>query len=486
MTETNPNATDSTGREEWAQIFKGRLGLYSLMLNLGILLYAIDTLIVVTILPTLVEDIGGTQFYSWTIMLFMVGSIIGAGGAGPARDMFGPRQAYVYAGLVFAAGNLGAGLAPNIGALLAWRTVQGLGGGLIIAQSYGLVGAMFPPLLRPRILAVVSTTWGIATVLGPGFGGVFAEFGWWQGAFFALVPLALIFIGLAWKFVPISAGHGSVARLPIKRLTAMAASILGAGLTSQIDNNWARLALLIAAVGLVAYAVRRDVKAADRMFPTHTFALNTVIGAAHWAQIFMILSFMVSVIYVTLFLQLLHGQTPIIAGYISGLVSLSWSLAAVMVAGFKGRAVWHSVVAGTLVVLAGSVGLLIFGVSGPVIAIAVALIVVGAGVGAQNNLYIALSIEAATPGEETLTASSVQIIRTLGVAFASAIAGLVANAAGMADNAPLATVATAVNWVYGANLMIAVLGVLFAINFHHRGRQTRRGEAATTTLAKPD
>lgn len=470
----NPKISEKeTVKEEWTQIFKGRLGIYSLMLNLGIALYAIDTLIVVTILPTVVDDIGGTQFYSWTIMLFMVGSIIGASGAGPARDMFGRRNSYVYAGLIFIIANIGAGFAPNIGALLVWRAVQGFAGGVIIAQSYGLVGEMFPPALRPRILGVVSTTWGVATVFGPGFGGVFAEYGWWQGAFFALVPLTMIFTALAWKYVQTSEGHGSVSRLPIKRLASMAASIMCVGLTSQIENNIVRLLLLIASVWLIAYAVIKDSKAEDRMFPTNTFAIRSVVGAAHWAMIFMVTTFMVSVIYVTFFLQLLHGQTPIVAGYISGLVSLSWSLAAVVVAGFKGRAVWISVVVGSLIVLAGSWGLMIYDVSGPVIAIAIALSVVGIGVGAQNNLYIALSIEAAAPGEETLTASAVQIIRTLGIAFASAIAGLVANAAGMEDNAPLEVVARAIDWVYRTNIIIAILGVLFAIIFFLRGRDTR-------------
>ncbi len=476
MTVPDENTESGSPGNEWARISRGRLGIYTLMLNLGVVLCALDVFVVVTILPTVVEDIGGTGLYSWTIMLFMVGSIIGTSGTAPSCDMFGRRNAYVVAGLVFMIGNLGAALAPSMGILLAWRTVQGIGSGLIIAQSYGLVGEMFPPELRPRILAIVSSSWGVAVVLGPVFGGVFAEIEYWPGAFWTMVPLSLIFAWLALKHVQTSAGHGSVSRLPIYRLAAMAAAIMCAGLTSQIDHGGARLGLLVAAVGLIVYAVRRDAKAENRMFPTHTFAINTVIGAAHWGLIFATAVFGISTIYATFFLQVLHGQTPIVAGYISGLMSLSWTSAALVVAGFKGRTVWFSVLFGSMLVLAGSLGLMTFDVSGPVIAIVVCIAVIGIGIGAQYNLFIALSIEAAQPGEETLAASSVQIIRTLGIAFASAGAGLVANSAGMADNAPVETVAKAIDWVYRANLLVAILGVLAAVVFFIAGRPARRTE----------
>ncbi|MCS5598148.1 MAG: MFS transporter [Rhodospirillales bacterium] len=192
----------------WKKIFTGRLGIYTLVLNLAIALFGIDIFVISTIMPTIVADIGGAQFYSWTVMLYMVGSIIGSSSAGPVKELFGRRNGYVFSGLLFAIGNLGAFFAPDMVILLIWRLVQGLGGGLMISQSFGLVGDVFPSELRVRILSLISTTWGLATIIGPGFGGIFAEFTIWRAAFACVVPLGLVFVLMAWRFIPSSAGKG--------------------------------------------------------------------------------------------------------------------------------------------------------------------------------------------------------------------------------------------------------------------------------------
>ncbi|HJO87278.1 MAG TPA: MFS transporter, partial [Rhodospirillales bacterium] len=179
---TNNNFDLETGEDQatWQRLFSGDLLIYTLIINLGILLFAVDTFIITTIMPTVIKDIGGTELYSWPVMIYMVGAIAGAASAGPAREILGRRNGYVIAGLLFLIGNLGAAYAPNIEILIAWRLLQGLGGGLIISQSYGLIGDIYPPELRTRILSIISTTWGVATVFGPAFGGIFAEFGSWR------------------------------------------------------------------------------------------------------------------------------------------------------------------------------------------------------------------------------------------------------------------------------------------------------------------
>ena len=73
---------------------------FTIVLNLAVGLFALDTLVVITVMPTVVGDIGGTEYYSWTIMLYMVGSIVGAASAGPVKELLGRRKGYVYAGLL--------------------------------------------------------------------------------------------------------------------------------------------------------------------------------------------------------------------------------------------------------------------------------------------------------------------------------------------------------------------------------------------------
>ena len=99
----------------WAEIVTGRYGLYTLSINLGIFMWAINNLVVAGVMPTVVADIGGMRLYSWTFALFSMGSVMGAASAGPLRDIFGGRVAHTCAGTLFGLGLIGAALAPKIG-----------------------------------------------------------------------------------------------------------------------------------------------------------------------------------------------------------------------------------------------------------------------------------------------------------------------------------------------------------------------------------
>jgi len=451
----------------WKRLFTGELLIYTIIINLGILLFAVDTFVITTIMPTVIRDIGGTELYSWPVMIYMVGAIAGAASAGPVREIFGRRNGYVIAGLLFLIGNLGAAYAPNIEFLIAWRLLQGLGGGLIISQSYGLIGDVYPPELRTRILSLISTTWGVATVFGPAFGGIFAEFGSWRGAFWAIVPLALIFCALVWRHVQPTASAAKIDNFPVTRLLLFALGILCVGLTSQTDNNTYRVGLILGAIVMVTYAMVRDARSSNRMFPKNTLVPTTSVGSSFWFMLLFTFTFIVVILYMTLYLQVLHDRTPIVAAYISALLSFTWTVGALLVASWQGRAIFLAVIGGGVLIILGAVGLLFFAVEGPVLLIGVSLALMGMGIGTSNNHVITLTIECAQPGEETLVASSVQTMRTMGLAFGSAFAGLIANSAGLSKGATADIVARAVDLLNQTGIVLAVLTLLSLVIFYH-------------------
>jgi MFS family permease len=159
----------------WGAVFKDGLGLYTIMLNLGIGLHAVDVFIVTTVMPSIVRDIGGASYYSWTTMLYMVASIIGAATGAPLKAKLGARRAYCLGSLLFLFGSVSCAASPSMLILLAARLVQGFGGGLIIALSMALVSELYPERLRKRILSLISSTWGVAALIGPAVGGSFAQ-----------------------------------------------------------------------------------------------------------------------------------------------------------------------------------------------------------------------------------------------------------------------------------------------------------------------
>src|SRR6266403_919597 len=149
----------------WTALFRDGRGVYIVALNLGIGLHAIDVFVISTVMPAVVRDLGGVVFYAWATMLYMIASIMGAASGNTLRAAIGARNGYCLSGLLFLIGTVAAAAAPSMAGLLAARFVQGLGGGLIVAQSMGLIRELFDDSTRTRALATVSGVWGVAALL---------------------------------------------------------------------------------------------------------------------------------------------------------------------------------------------------------------------------------------------------------------------------------------------------------------------------------
>ena len=132
----------------WLELFRGKLAIFTVVLNLGIALHAIDVFVISTIMPLVVADIGGVAFYAWSTMIYMVATIVGSACGGIVQIDLGPRRGYVLGTLIFLAGTVGCALAPDMALLLVGRAVQGLGGGLIISQPSCRCSRL--PRRRPR------------------------------------------------------------------------------------------------------------------------------------------------------------------------------------------------------------------------------------------------------------------------------------------------------------------------------------------------
>ncbi len=465
----------------WRDVLRGKYAVYTLILNLGIGLHAVDVFVVSTIMPAVVREIGGAAFYAWPTMLYMVASIIGAACGGPVRAALGSRKGYVAAAGAFLAGSAGCGLAFDMPSLLAARFVQGLGGGLIIALSMVLVRELYDVALRTRVLSTISTTWGVAALAGPMIGGLFAEVGWWRGAFLFAVPVVIAFALAAWRALP--SGTRVDARLrdiPFRRLALLGAGVLSLASAGNVAGTGARVALVLAALALVLGAFRLDARAAVRLFPSRALSLGTAVGTANW--MFFLYSFTHSPlgVFTPLVAQVLHGASPLVAGYINAMMAVAWTVAALVTASLRGRAVRIAVGLGPIFLTIAVAGQAWFAVSGPFLAFVVSVTAMGLGIGASHVHVVTATMAAARAGEEAVTTASISTIRTLGVAFGAAFAGLVANAAGGLDEGVSpATVAAAATWIYW--IMVLAPATIAVLAFRLLARH--RAEAVPGPLA---
>lgn len=461
MTETQATTAEETGR--WADIFTGRTGVYTLVLGLGMALFATNQFVVATILPTVLAELGGVDFYTWAFSLFAVGAIIGAASANALREAFGVRRAYAGAGFVLGLGLAGAALAPDMPTLVAWRLVQGIGGGAVASQSYGLIAIAYPPHLRSRILGVVSTMWGVATIMGPGFGAAFAAPGLWRGAFLSLLPLILLFILLVWRYVEGTGGHGRLSAIPYRRLGLLVLAVLLLSSTSLTDALWLRGVLIVVSVVFAVLTFKLDARAEHNMFPRGVTAMTTELGALYW--ILYLGSIVLAIVntYSTFYLQALHGVSPFVAGYLFAIQSIMWTASAILVATLPRSLETGCIVTGLVFILIGAVGVAVTVESGPVVFIAVAIAMGGLGFGFINNPTIQRIIAIVPEEENHMAGTSVQAIRNIGISFGAAVSGMVAVAAGLSEGVGRDTVGIAMSWVYGVNALFAVLALAMVI-----------------------
>ncbi len=168
-------------------------------------------------------------------------------------------------------------------------------------------------------------------------------------------------------------------------------------------------------------------------------------------------------LYLPLALQELHGVTPLAAAYAVAALAVAWTLASFVTAGWRGPAVSAAIVGGPLLALLSMIALTL-GVTVIAPGLTCALTgLVGFGIGAANLHLVALAMRIADPGYESLTASSIPTIRSLGISFGAAISGLIANMAGLEAGITVATVEAATTWVYGATILAPAVSLMLAL-----------------------
>ena len=162
-------------RREWLPALAVLLG--------GILLHSMNVLMLATVLPTIVGEMGGASMMSLPSTAFLASSIVAATCAGLATVTFGARNVYAAGAVIFAVGAVAIAFAPAMEWVVLGRFVQGFGGGLIAGVAYVLVRTTFPEAAWARAIALLSGMWSVAILVGPLAGGVFARYGQWRGSF---------------------------------------------------------------------------------------------------------------------------------------------------------------------------------------------------------------------------------------------------------------------------------------------------------------
>ena len=468
--------TGEAARAGWLDLMRGGRGVFTVLLNLAIILHGVNTFVLSTVMPSVIADIGGAAYYAWPAMVYLIGTIVGASGGAPVRAVLGRRHGYVASGLVFVAGSAVAALAPNMALLLAGQLLQGFGGGLLLSQSMALVREIYEGALRGRALAVINAAWVAAAMIGPAEAGFFAAVGWWRGAFWVAIPVALLVCALASRYVPASDDPGKRTGLPVGRLGLIAAAVLCVAGAGQIASVPAGIALVAAACLLVRFTLGLDGKSDNPLYPRRALSPFTDVGAAYW--MFMMLAFtqVAPSVFLPLLLGVLHDVPALWIGYYNMLMSFAWSAGSIAVAHVTRRGTTRrAALLGFAISTVGLAGMAAGVASHPLWLLAVWSIVVGLGIGISNVLAITWLMSISAEGEESLTASAIPAIRSLGLAFGAAAIGLITNASGLGDATDPRKVARAMTAVFAFCALAPAVGLAMTLVSFAANARRRRG-----------
>lgn len=443
----------------------------------GVLLHSMNVLMVAAVLPSIVEDVGGTAMMSWPTTAFLASSIVAATCTGHLTARIGARSAFCTGALVFGGGALLCAVAPSMAYVVAGRFVQGFGGGVLSAMAYVLVGRVFPQALWARVAALLSGAWSMSALVGPLVGGAFATWASWRGAFFTVVALSVVLTVVAMRALPRSRGEAGEARRPVPagRVVLICLAIGVMSTATVLVAPLLKAGLFGLAVAMLVLMLLLDRRAAAPLFPSDAFSLRTVTGAGMWLALLLSISYSPLSIFVPLFLQVLHGFDPLAAGYVAAGASMGWTVASLVVAGWSGRAADRMLLLGPIAMMMGLVGIALFTTVRPVLVLPAVIALVGVGIGLSWGFGVQRIMGGARKGEVELAASSVATVQQSGFALGAAAAGIVASQAGLSGSLTVTAIANASFWVPVSFVAAAGLAALAGLRLTMLGR---RGDAS--------
>ncbi|WP_432057476.1 MDR family MFS transporter [Streptomyces sp. bgisy022] len=314
----------------------GRRGTVVAALMLAMALSALDSTIVSTAVPQIVGDLGGFSYFSWLFSGYLLAVTVTLPVHGRLSDTFGRKPVLVAGAAVFLLGSLLCALAWNMAALVAFRIVQGLGGGALQATVQTLAADLYPLEQRPRIQARLSTVWAVSSVAGPGLGGLLATYADWRWIFLVNLPIGALALWLIVRHLheirPAVPSRPRVDWAGALTVFACGGALLTALVQGGVAWDWLStpsLALFGTGLALVAVLVVVERRAAEPVLPGWVWRRRTI-AAVNLALGALGLLMIAPAVFLPTYAQTVLGLAPVAAGFVLSVWTLTWPVSAAL------------------------------------------------------------------------------------------------------------------------------------------------------------
>jgi EmrB/QacA subfamily drug resistance transporter len=422
-------------------------------LLMGMALAALDQTIVATALPTITGELGGLDHLSWVVTAYLLATTVSTPLYGKLGDLYGRKRLYQSAIVIFLAGSALCGIAQSMGQLIAFRVLQGLGGGGLIVLAQAIIAEIVSPRERGRYQGYTGAVFGVTSVAGPLLGGFLTDEISWRWVFYINVPLGLAALLVIVVGLPASPrrANPTIDYAGATILTAAATCIVLLTTWGGSQYDWGSpviVALALATVVLLAVLVAVERRVAEPIVPLHLFRIPTF-SIATSACLILGLAMFGTVSFLPLFLQVVNGASPTNSGLLLVPQMLGMLAASVVSGQITSRTGRHKVF--------------------PVV-----------GVGLATLMLFLLSTMSSATSQATVTVYMV----LLGVGFGLTLATLLVAVQNVVAAKDLGVATSSVNFFrsMGGAIGVALFGALFNVLLRDRtGTSLSVGEGSSFT-----
>jgi EmrB/QacA subfamily drug resistance transporter len=400
-------------------------------LMLGMLLAALDQTIVSTALPTIVGDLRGGSHIAWVITAYLLATTVSTPLWGKLGDQYGRKIFFQAAIVIFLVGSILAGLSHSMVELIAFRAIQGLGGGGLMVGAQAIVGDIVSPRERGRYVGLFGGVFGVSSIVGPLLGGVFVDNLTWRWIFYINVPIGLIALVVVASQVPGRLGrvHHIIDYIGTTVLALAATSFILMTSLGGTTYAWSSAPIWVlgaCGVVLVGVFVLVERNAREPVLPLHLFRLR-----AFWVT--SVVGFIVgfamfgAITYLPAFFQVVRGVSPTFSGVqllplMAGLLVVSIGSGQVISRTGRYR-FWP--IAGTATMTLGLYLLSHMGVGTSSVLDSLYMLILGMGLGGVMQVLVIIVQNAVPHSELGVATSGATFFRSIGGSFGTAIFGAI-------------------------------------------------------------
>lgn len=392
----------------------------------GMFLSALDQSVVGTAMKTIANDLHGLELQAWVTTAYLITSTISTPIYGKLGDIFGRRQLFLIAILIFVIGSALSALSGSMLELAGWRALQGIGAGGLFSLAITVLSDIVAPRERARYQGYFLAVFATSSVLGPVVGGLFSDAGMilgiagWKWIFLMNVPIGALALFLVWKFLHVP--HTPVKhRIDWLGATTIIMAVVPMLLVAENGRDWGWTSATsltyyaISIIGIVAF-IYAERAAGDeailplKLFKSRVFTSVTILGVIVGVGMFG------GMMTLPLIIQIVNGASPTESGFLM-LPMVAGMMSASIVSGqitSKTGKYRIFMITGTGMLMLGYVSLFSYQYNTPMWVMSISMVIIGAGLGQLMQTLTLAAQNSVSPQDIGVATSSSMFFRQMG------------------------------------------------------------------------